>query len=140
MQAIPHNHVSSQGGCWISTGGLPSHFFRNWFRRHFYQYAGIRYVASDNSTPVRLCKQPTGELGNLHTLASMGAKTVFLCPAGRVDIPNTSEACYFEPTNNQLSYEATESLDQVLQREYGSVSPRTLVHVCVCVFMCALEV
>jgi len=41
-----HNNIL--GGSWISTGNLACKDSRYGFRRHFYQYAGIRYVESNN--------------------------------------------------------------------------------------------
>jgi hypothetical protein len=41
-----HNHIL--GGSWISFGNGANANARYGFRRHFYQYAGIRYVCSDN--------------------------------------------------------------------------------------------
>jgi len=41
-----HNHIL--GGSWISLGNCSNHNARYGFRRHFYQYAGIRYACSDN--------------------------------------------------------------------------------------------
>ncbi|MCB9676922.1 MAG: 5-histidylcysteine sulfoxide synthase [Alphaproteobacteria bacterium] len=35
-------HGSLRGGSWISTGTSASRFYRLWFRRHFYQHAGVR--------------------------------------------------------------------------------------------------
>ena len=37
-------------------------------------------------------------------------------------IPGVGEECFHEPTNNQFVYETTESLELILQKEYGSVS------------------
>ena len=42
-----HNHIL--GGSWISLGNCSNFNARYGFRRHFYQYAGIRYVCSDNT-------------------------------------------------------------------------------------------
>ena len=42
-----HNHIL--GGSWISLGNLANLNARYGFRRHFYQYAGIRYVNSINT-------------------------------------------------------------------------------------------
>lgn len=42
-----HNHIL--GGSWISLGNCANIGARYGFRRHFYQYAGIRYVSSDNT-------------------------------------------------------------------------------------------
>eukprot|EP00090_Calanus_glacialis_P047225 TRINITY_DN9685_c0_g1_i1.p1 TRINITY_DN9685_c0_g1~~TRINITY_DN9685_c0_g1_i1.p1 ORF type:complete len:1465 (-),score=349.19 TRINITY_DN9685_c0_g1_i1:88-4482(-) len=41
-----HNHIL--GGSWISLGNSSNLNARYGFRRHFYQYAGIRYVCSEN--------------------------------------------------------------------------------------------
>jgi 5-histidylcysteine sulfoxide synthase len=41
-----HNHIL--GGSWISLGNCSNLNARYGFRRHFYQYAGIRYVSSEN--------------------------------------------------------------------------------------------
>jgi len=42
-----HNHIL--GGSWISLGNCFNLNARYGFRRHFYQYAGIRYVCSNNN-------------------------------------------------------------------------------------------
>jgi len=42
-----HNHIL--GGSWISLGNCANVNARYGFRRHFYQFAGIRYVCSDNT-------------------------------------------------------------------------------------------
>lgn len=42
-----HNLI--KGGSWISCGNLATHKSRYAFRRHFYQYAGFRYVQSNYS-------------------------------------------------------------------------------------------
>ena len=42
-----HNHIL--GGSWISLGNCSNLNARYGFRRHFYQYAGIRYVCSENT-------------------------------------------------------------------------------------------
>ncbi|XP_057311153.1 uncharacterized protein LOC130648998 isoform X1 [Hydractinia symbiolongicarpus] len=42
-----HNHIL--GGSWISMGNCANVNARYGFRRHFYQYAGIRYVCSENT-------------------------------------------------------------------------------------------
>nr|XP_012557475.2 uncharacterized protein LOC100215679 [Hydra vulgaris]XP_047133732.1 uncharacterized protein LOC100215679 [Hydra vulgaris]XP_047133733.1 uncharacterized protein LOC100215679 [Hydra vulgaris]XP_047133734.1 uncharacterized protein LOC100215679 [Hydra vulgaris] len=49
-----HNHIL--GGSWISLGNLANVNARYGFRRHFYQYAGIRYVESENSFHNRVHK------------------------------------------------------------------------------------
>jgi len=41
-------HNVMKGGSWASTGNLATYYYRAAFRRHFYQYAGIRYVESNN--------------------------------------------------------------------------------------------
>ena len=45
------------GGCFMSSGGCSSRYFRNAFRRHFFQHAGFRMVEAINRehTPARLC-------------------------------------------------------------------------------------
>jgi 5-histidylcysteine sulfoxide synthase/putative 4-mercaptohistidine N1-methyltranferase len=43
-----HNII--KGGSWISTGNETLKSSRYAFRRHFFQHAGFRYVASENST------------------------------------------------------------------------------------------
>jgi len=49
-----HNHIL--GGSWISMGNCANLNARYGFRRHFYQYAGIRYVCSDNDYHDRVMK------------------------------------------------------------------------------------
>jgi len=40
------HHALMAGGAWASTGTSASKWYRNWFRRHFYQHAGFRLVRS----------------------------------------------------------------------------------------------
>ena len=42
-----HNHIL--GGSWVSLGNCANLAARLGFRRHFHQYAGIRYVSSPNN-------------------------------------------------------------------------------------------
>jgi len=49
-----HNHIL--GGSWISLGNCSNLNARYGFRRHFYQYAGIRYVCSENDYHERVMK------------------------------------------------------------------------------------
>ena len=42
-----HRHAIIKGGSWISCGNEALSFSRYAFRRHFFQHAGFRYVASD---------------------------------------------------------------------------------------------
>lgn len=46
-----HNLI--KGGSWISTGNEATHGSRYAFRRHFYQHAGFRYIASDAPVVIR---------------------------------------------------------------------------------------
>ncbi len=39
-------HGMMAGAAWSSTGPSASRWYRNWFRRHFYQHAGFRMVRS----------------------------------------------------------------------------------------------
>lgn len=43
-----NKHNLFKGGSWISTGNEASKHARYAFRRHFYQHAGFRYIASDH--------------------------------------------------------------------------------------------
>ncbi|MFT2090079.1 5-histidylcysteine sulfoxide synthase [Paraglaciecola sp. 2405UD69-4] len=56
-----HNLI--KGGSWISTGNEATRDSRYAFRRHFYQHAGFRYVASSSKdvpvTPVTKCEMQT---------------------------------------------------------------------------------
>ena len=40
-------HNLFKGGCWISTGNYAIQDSRYAFRRHFFQYSGLRYIAAD---------------------------------------------------------------------------------------------
>ncbi|WP_019894021.1 5-histidylcysteine sulfoxide synthase [Hydrogenovibrio halophilus] len=42
-----NEHNLFKGGCWISTGNEINGHSRYAFRRHFFQHAGFRYIASD---------------------------------------------------------------------------------------------
>lgn len=53
------NHNLIKGGSWISTGNEALRNSRYAFRRHFYQFAGIRYVESENPVIVRDQKYET---------------------------------------------------------------------------------
>lgn len=51
-------HNLFKGGCWISTGNYAIKDARYAFRRHFFQYSGLRYVAADPlpETETNLCE------------------------------------------------------------------------------------
>ena len=55
-----HNHIL--GGSWISLGNCANLNARYGFRRHFYQFAGIRYVCSDNTYHDKVGAQQTVEI------------------------------------------------------------------------------
>ena len=62
LPTIDGHHNFILGGSWASVGNCASVEGRYGFRRHFYQFAGIRYVCSDNEdldVPARLV---TGEV------------------------------------------------------------------------------
>ncbi|MGL5006705.1 MAG: 5-histidylcysteine sulfoxide synthase [Plesiomonas sp.] len=44
-------HTLIKGGSWVSTGNLATQHARYAFRRHFFQHAGFRYVASNYQEP-----------------------------------------------------------------------------------------
>src|SRR5690606_21433452 len=46
-----HNLI--KGGSWISTGNEATRHSRYAFRRHFYQHAGFRYIASPDKVEIR---------------------------------------------------------------------------------------
>jgi len=37
-----NEHTMMLGGCWASSGTSASRYYRNWFRKYFYQHAGFR--------------------------------------------------------------------------------------------------
>ena len=59
-----HNHVL--GGSWISLGNCANLNARYGFRRHFYQFAGIRYVVSDNDYHKKVSKIFEGPVVGKH--------------------------------------------------------------------------
>ena len=46
--AFDGRHDIIKGGCFMNTGNSASMYYRTGFRRHFYLFAGFRYVESDN--------------------------------------------------------------------------------------------
>lgn len=52
-------HDVLRGGSWITHGSYAHPSSRNFFRRHFYQFAGFRYVHSNNTqSDVEMILQP----------------------------------------------------------------------------------
>lgn len=49
--AFDGKHDMMRGGSWINQGAFGEKTSRNYFRRHFYQFSGFRYVLSDNPAP-----------------------------------------------------------------------------------------
>lgn len=72
-----HNLI--KGGSWISTGNEATRDSRYAFRRHFFQHAGFRYVASHNKevpvTPVNIYETQTDISQMLHHHYGQGGET-----------------------------------------------------------------
>ena len=68
-----HNHVL--GGSWISVGSCANLNGRYGFRRHFYQFCGIRYVCSDNDYHKKVPKIFDGVLIGKHITEHFGKFT-----------------------------------------------------------------
>ena len=68
-----HNHVL--GGSWISIGNCANLNARYGFRRHFYQFCGIRYVHSNNDYHKRVPKLFDGVLIGKHITEHYGEFT-----------------------------------------------------------------
>eukprot|EP01060_Flectonema_neradi_P020824 TRINITY_DN2832_c0_g1_i1.p1 TRINITY_DN2832_c0_g1~~TRINITY_DN2832_c0_g1_i1.p1 ORF type:complete len:749 (+),score=176.12 TRINITY_DN2832_c0_g1_i1:80-2248(+) len=47
MPTFDGDHAIQKGGCWIATGTAASRDARFAFRRHFYQFIGIRYLVAE---------------------------------------------------------------------------------------------
>ena len=84
-------HNLFKGGCWISTGNYAIKDARYAFRRHFFQYSGLRYVEAD---PL-----PEPEV-NVYETDQMVAKYIEFhygqTPCENVSIPNFQVACVDE--------------------------------------------
>ena len=113
-----HNLI--KGGSWISTGNEATRDSRYAFRRHFFQHAGFRYVASSKAevpiTPVNVYEtqsdicQMLHHHYNLHTLQSdlthLAALAIKACP-------DHGKALDMGCGTGRLSFELAKQFEQV---------------------------
>ena len=118
-------HNLFKGGCWISTGNYAIKDARYAFRRHFFQYSGLRYV---EGTPL---PQPEPNVYETDQMVSRYIEFHYGQPAlPQLNIPNFPVACieeiekYFDgrPTRRAMdigcaaarsSYELAKHFDEV---------------------------
>jgi len=78
-----HNLI--KGGSWISTGNEATHDARYAFRRHFFQHAGFRYVASSAPVEIHQDQYETDTLAAQYCEAHYG--TIYF------EVPNFPSTC-----------------------------------------------
>ncbi len=115
-------HNLFKGGCWISTGNYAIKDSRYAFRRHFFQYSGLRYV---EAAPL-----PEPEVGVYETDEMVAKYIEFHYGENDLQVPNFPVACVQEiqkfldgvPTKKALdigcatarsSFELAKTFDQV---------------------------
>lgn len=79
-----NRHNLLKGGSWISTGNEIALHSRYAFRRHFYQHAGFRYVATDREVKTEFDVYETDELVAMYLEFQYGASYF--------NVPNFSKA------------------------------------------------
>ena len=104
--AFDGRHNLMLGGCWASSGSYASRFYRNTFRRHFFQNSGFRVVEAldKKNTPVRLCSSRTYTPGK-------GFSDNCVCVFGSEPGRNVRESA-----NAQLKTELEEAFQLELKR------------------------
>ena len=99
-------HNLFKGGCWISTGNYAIKDARYAFRRHFFQYSGLRYIEADPLPEVE---------ANVYETDQMVAKYIefhYGEPAGSdFGVPNFPVACIDEVAKHLDGKTFTKALD-----------------------------
>ena len=99
-------HNLFKGGCWISTGNYCIKDARYAFRRHFFQYSGLRYV---EAKPL-----PEPEV-NVYETDQMVAKYIEFHwgdrPVESINLPNFHIACVNETAKHLAGRETGKALD-----------------------------
>ena len=99
-------HNLFKGGCWISTGNYAIKDARYAFRRHFFQYSGLRYI---EAAPI-----PEPEV-NVYETDQMVAKYIEFHygekPVDSIDVPNFQVACAEEVAKHLDGRKTKRALD-----------------------------
>jgi 5-histidylcysteine sulfoxide synthase/putative 4-mercaptohistidine N1-methyltranferase len=96
-------HNLFKGGCWISTGNYAIRDSRYAFRRHFFQYSGMRYVQAEPipEVEVNVCEE---ELDVARSIEIHYGENVG-------DVANFPAACVEEIAKHLKGVETTKALD-----------------------------
>ena len=99
-------HNLFKGGCWISTGNYAIKDARYAFRRHFFQYSGLRYIEAN---PL-----PEPEV-NVYETDQMVAKYIEFHygepPVSSINVPNFQVACIAEVAKHLEGRKTGRALD-----------------------------
>ena len=99
-------HNLFKGGCWISTGNYAIKDARYAFRRHFFQYSGLRYIEAD-PLPV--------QESNVYETDQMIAKYIDFhygqCAMPQLEIKNFQVACIDEVSKHLDGRKTERALD-----------------------------
>ncbi|XP_059153171.1 hercynine oxygenase-like [Physella acuta] len=98
------------GGSWISTGDEASRFARYAFRRHFFQHCGFRLAKSQQSGKVDL---PARVVENEVFVLGSGVE------ANKIYLDNNLSVQRVKSTNAVYNYDTLETLEGILELEFG---------------------
>lgn len=100
------------GGSWISTGDEASRFARYAFRRHFFQHCGFR-----------IARSLTEDLKQIDLPARMVDTEVFVLGSGvqanKIYLDNNFSVQRVQSTNAVYNYDTMETLEGILELEFG---------------------
>lgn len=100
------------GGSWISTGDEASRFARYAFRRHFFQHCGFR-----------IARSLTEELKEIDLPARVVETEVFVLGSGvqanKIYLDNNFSVQRVQSTNTVYNYGTMETLEGILELEFG---------------------
>jgi len=101
-----------QGGSWISTGDEASRFARYAFRRHFFQHCGFR-----------IARSLTEDLKQIDLPARVVETEVFVLGSGvqanKIYLDNNFSVQRVQSTNTMYNYDTLETLQGILELEFG---------------------
>lgn len=88
-------HNLFKGGCWISTGNYAIKDARYAFRRHFFQYSGLRYLEAEPLPEIIANVYETDQMVSKYIEFHYGAPD-----ENQLDVPNFQVACVNEIAKN----------------------------------------
>jgi len=99
-------HNLFKGGCWISTGNYAIKDARYAFRRHFFQYSGLRYVEAKPLPEPEVNVYETDQMVSKYIEFHYGNP-----PADAISVPNFQVACIAEVAKHLNGRKTGKALD-----------------------------